>query len=158
MGLVLLQARKYDDAVAVLQRAVEIDPTDAHAHSQLGLGFDMLGKNAESRRHYRLALAGDPMDREANYLLGRRLVLDNEPQEAIPYLEKSLSAPEDEKTPNYLGALAGAYARAGEVELAISTMQKAKQAAERHNRADLVRVFDTELEALRKTGSVRPER
>ena len=47
--------RRYEDAIALLRKAVELDPQLWSAHSELGLNLMRMGRDAEARRQLELA-------------------------------------------------------------------------------------------------------
>jgi len=47
--------RRYEDAIALLRKAVELDPQLWSAHSELGLNLMRMGRDAEARRELELA-------------------------------------------------------------------------------------------------------
>jgi Tfp pilus assembly protein PilF len=51
---------KYAEAEAALRKALEIDPTLADAHNNLGAVYDRTGRKDEAEREFRLAIA-DPV-------------------------------------------------------------------------------------------------
>ena len=52
--------RRYREAAALLQQAVQIDPALWSAHADLAVNLLRLGKDAEGRRHLETAYHGDP--------------------------------------------------------------------------------------------------
>lgn len=69
-GLKALDARQYDDAVALFSKAVAADPKDYSAHFNLGLAYSLLGKDAEATPEYKSALELHPGLYEAELNLG----------------------------------------------------------------------------------------
>ena len=55
-----LRALEFERAVADLTKAVEIDPTSALAHCNLGWTYKSLGDEQKAIAHYRKALEIDP--------------------------------------------------------------------------------------------------
>lgn len=58
--MVLLEQRKFDEALSWLRKAVEIDPRHAGAHNNLGIALARGNLPGEAIRHFRAALAADP--------------------------------------------------------------------------------------------------
>jgi len=52
--------RRYSQAVDLLRHAVEVDPTLASAHAELGINLLRLGKVEEGQRHLATSYEGDP--------------------------------------------------------------------------------------------------
>jgi cellulose synthase operon protein C len=53
---------RYDDTIPLLRRAIELDPEDSIARSQLGIQLLRSGEEAEGRKHLARAFAKDPFD------------------------------------------------------------------------------------------------
>lgn len=51
-GAILAQQKRYDEAVAALRRAVELDPAEPDAHYRLGHVYQDMGKAAESQKEF----------------------------------------------------------------------------------------------------------
>jgi len=99
-----------EEAIAWSRRARELDP--------LGTSGNTIGHILLYARHYdeathelRSVLALQPDDAEALWYLGTVLIAQGRPAEAIPVLEKALSA--YDRSPVLLGFLVRAYAFAG---------------------------------------------
>jgi tetratricopeptide (TPR) repeat protein len=58
----LILNRRYQDGIAYYRKAVEIDPQDWSAHSELGINLMRLGQEEEPRRELELAYANDYRD------------------------------------------------------------------------------------------------
>jgi tetratricopeptide (TPR) repeat protein len=54
LGKTLLLLQRYQDAIEVLKRAVEIDPEDSQVHSQLSRCYEAVGNQAEAQRELQL--------------------------------------------------------------------------------------------------------
>lgn len=61
----LASNRKTEEAVAVLERGLAIDPLAPYGHTILGVCLQRLGKLPEAREHLELALLDDPHDEDA---------------------------------------------------------------------------------------------
>ena len=60
---------RYDDAVAHLRKAVELDPNEATLHFQLGIALSSLGRSDEARQQFEKAAELDPLHGGAQYQL-----------------------------------------------------------------------------------------
>jgi tetratricopeptide (TPR) repeat protein len=52
LGAVLTRQKQYDEALAALQRAVQLDPAEPDAHYRLGRVYQAMGKAAESQKEF----------------------------------------------------------------------------------------------------------
>jgi tetratricopeptide (TPR) repeat protein len=52
MGAVLMQQKRYPEAMAALQRAVKLDPTQPDAHFRLGRLYQAMGNTADAEREF----------------------------------------------------------------------------------------------------------
>jgi len=52
LGAVLTEKDQYEDAVAALQRAVELDPSQPDAHYRLACVYKAMGRIPESQKEY----------------------------------------------------------------------------------------------------------
>ena len=49
-GRILTQQKRYDEAIAAFQRAIELDPEEPDAHYRLGRVYQVIGKIADSQK------------------------------------------------------------------------------------------------------------
>jgi tetratricopeptide (TPR) repeat protein len=112
-GLVMLDQKRYPEAAAAFRRALQLNPRDNGANTQLGRVFELQGDVKGAIRQYQTALESDPNSRATNYLLGVALLKQGQGQQAIEHLLKTLQ-PVDEKTPGYTLELASAYRKTGD--------------------------------------------
>ena len=134
-------------ALQAFDKTLVADPAHVNALVQSGLLIERAGRGAEAERRYRAALAVNPTQRQANYLLARRLVGRGEYAEAAKRLEEAVRI-EDQSTPSYLRALAATYVRAGRVDDAKKSLQRAVAMAESLGRADVAAQVQGDLERL----------
>ena len=73
LGHVLVEERKWDDAINVLRIAVSLKPDDAVAHNNLGVALQTVGNGAEAVPEFREAIRIQPDYLEAHSNLGRAL-------------------------------------------------------------------------------------
>ncbi len=79
---------RFDDAVALNRRAVEVDPLSVVAHVSLGVHAYYAGQLDLATDAYQKALAISPDDPEAHYLLGLVYLGRSKPQQALAEFEK----------------------------------------------------------------------
>ena len=79
------EAGKLDHAVVSHQRALDIKPDDAEAHSNLGHALQDLGKLDDAVTNYRKGLAIKPDYAEALYGLGDALLKKGQHKEGLKY-------------------------------------------------------------------------
>jgi Flp pilus assembly protein TadD len=65
LGMMLLDARRLDDAIPVLEKAVALAPRDAQAQFTLGIALAARGRKAEALLRIEEAIRLDPKDRRA---------------------------------------------------------------------------------------------
>jgi TolB-like protein/Tfp pilus assembly protein PilF len=110
LALWLVCKGRADEAVAAAERGRELDPQ--------GVSFEDFGWTLFQTRHYdqairelRSALVARPEDFGALMDLGFVLIANDQPEEAIPVLEKAVAL--SKRSPGALGILIRAYAHAG---------------------------------------------
>jgi tetratricopeptide (TPR) repeat protein len=91
LGASSLQASlgKFDEAVALNRRAVDIDPLSVVAHVSLGMHAYYAGHEELAIDAYQKALAITPDGPEAHYLLGLVYLARSQPQQALAEFEKN---------------------------------------------------------------------
>ena len=68
----LNQKGQYDEAIPILRTAIELDPKNANAHSNLGLALNQKGQYGEAIPILRTAIELDPKHAIAHNNLGWR--------------------------------------------------------------------------------------
>ncbi len=113
-----------DEAVTSAERGRELDP--------LAVSFEDFGWTLFQTRHYdqairelRAALAVQPGDFGAMMDLGFVLIANNQPEDAIPVLEKAVAM--SNRSPGPIGILVRAYAHAGRRSDALRLLTELKQ-------------------------------
>src|SRR5580658_1085214 len=113
-----------DEAVASAERGRVLDP--------LGVSFEDFGWTLFQTRHYdqasrelRAAVAARPDDFGALMDLGFVLIANNQPEDAVPVLEKAVAM--SNRSPGALGILIRAYAHAGRRSDALRLLAELKQ-------------------------------
>src|SRR5208282_1932309 len=127
----LLCMGRTEGALEWARRGRELDPIEVRG-LDIALMLSEARRYDEAIRELRVLEAAQPDEPETLWDLGIALIDKNQPEDAIPVLEKALSA--SNRSPGVMGTLAGAYARAG-------------------RRDDALRLI-AELEKRRKAGHV----
>ncbi|MCC6860022.1 MAG: tetratricopeptide repeat protein [Bryobacterales bacterium] len=119
----LAEQRRHDEAIIEWKRALELDPEDAKARTNLGLALARAGKLGEALEQYRRVLASDPGYSMAHNNLGVALAARGQFDEAIAHYRKALeSDPGLAEAHTNLGV---ALASKGQLESAIAHFRKA---------------------------------
>jgi TolB-like protein/Flp pilus assembly protein TadD len=105
-----LHQGRTDESLAWAERGRELDPA-SFSGDNIGWILFCSRRYEEAIREFRTVLAVRPDDAGALWYLGFALIADNRPEEAIPVLEKALTA--SEGSPGIRGVLVRAYAHAG---------------------------------------------
>ncbi len=150
-GVLLAEEGRSQEARKAFERAIEVNPNNPEAHHNLGYILEQQGREEEAFQHYRKTLENRPDHRLANYHLGRILVSRKLYEQGIPHLLKTL-APEDEKTPQFLYAVATAYSRSGNRPATLRYARQAKEKAASHGQTQLVAVIEKDMRTLEQAG------
>ncbi|PYT64514.1 MAG: hypothetical protein DMG42_34660 [Acidobacteria bacterium] len=132
--------------MSAARKALELDPTIAEAHALLADVLQRRWQWAEAEgsvgtsigyilfeaRHYdeairamRAVVGVRPEDASAYWYLGFALIANDQPEEAIPVLEKALSV--SERSPGVMGVLIRAYAHSGRRSDALRVLEELKK-------------------------------
>ena len=136
IGLLRFTEGLYEEAAAAYGKSLELDPHFAEARVQLAFTLEKLGRPG-SLEQLQLALADDPLHRQANYLFGKHLAEAGRAREAIEHLRKAVT-PEDEKSPWFYNSLAVALRQLGEADEALEAASRGLALAEQHRVSDAV--------------------
>ena len=123
LGLALLQEGRIDEALAELQKAVEIVPNNVQAHINLGVALAQSGQNDEAMLEYKKALEINSNSDLAYHNLGNALLQKGQAEEAIANYQKALAI-----NPHLIRGhldLGNALFQTGRVDDAIAEYQKA---------------------------------
>jgi len=109
---------EYEEAIQSYLKQLELDPTDAAIHVQLGRSYRMHGDPKTAEEHLQKALTIHPFWPDANYEIGLVYVERGKNDEALEYLKRAQSIWED-ADPDYEPAM---KARVKMAELEASAM------------------------------------
>jgi tetratricopeptide (TPR) repeat protein len=130
LGIIALQAGRYDQAVASLRQALRLNPRAADgyvhlaaAYNGLGLGLEQQGKLEEAMANYREAIRLQPRLAEAHYNLGNVHKREERFDDAIACYQEALRIKPN--LPEACNNLGGVRARQGKYEEAIDWYRKA---------------------------------
>jgi len=88
LGLALLNAQRWADAIPHLERAVTVGPVKADYENNLGLALAMAGRRDEAIVHFRRAVELSPEDPLVHFNLGRTLWEAGARSEALGHLRE----------------------------------------------------------------------
>ncbi len=108
LGRAKYNENRFDEAIAVFERCLKLDPKDVKAEDNLGLSYQALGRSDEAIVAYRQAIAwqaDSPLKDAGPYIdLGAVLVEMDRIEEAVPHLLQAVAiAPRDVKAHRELG-------------------------------------------------------
>jgi Flp pilus assembly protein TadD len=127
-GVVLMKAHRLSEAEQAFRQAIEINPSYADAHNNLGYLLELEGKLDDAATEYRKAVETRPDFRQAHFNLARILINKQDLPGGINQLLQTVT-PSDENTPTYLYALGAAYGRAGNKEQVLEYLGHAREQA-----------------------------
>jgi Flp pilus assembly protein TadD len=91
LSRILVDQKRYDDAVVRLTHAGELDPNSADVQRLLGRAFNGQGKTEEAVAAYRRTIELDSKDAWSMNNLGFLLIEKERYEEAVPVLQKAVS-------------------------------------------------------------------
>jgi adenylate cyclase len=119
-------------AEKLFREVLESDPNDARAHVGLGVLRRIQNWLEDARIELETGIALDPNHTVAVRNLGLTLIQMGKPEEAIPYIEKSIRlSPHDPTVANNYGALGSCYLLLGHLDQAIEFLRQARTAKPR---------------------------
>jgi tetratricopeptide (TPR) repeat protein len=118
---------RLDEAVDVLHQCLTLDPRNSYAANALGVSYENLGHFDEAVGAFRNAIAWQSKkttpDPTPSFNLGRVLLKEDKPQEALPYLRTVVKLlPENAEAHEQLGR---AYIAMDQLQLGQSEIEKA---------------------------------
>ena len=122
LGSEALEARRFDVAVEVFERALESRPEDSSSWTKLGVAHEGLGALAAAERCYRQAIATAPENARAHYNLGTLLARTGRLGESLEPLETAARLAPD--APAMAFNLARALGESGEHERALAVYDR----------------------------------
>jgi TolB-like protein/tetratricopeptide (TPR) repeat protein len=120
----LLAHARTDEALAWARRGRELDPL-AVSGTEIGWVLFQSHRYDEAMRELRSVMAVRPDDATALWFLGFVLVANNQPEEAIPVLQKAFSA--SDRSSAVIGVMVRAYAHAGRRKEALRLLAELKK-------------------------------
>src|SRR5215472_3327470 len=88
LGILYIQRKDFEKAVAAFQRALDLDPRSTAAHNNLGSCYLEQQKYELARKEFETTLRLSPHDRDANYNLGTLYLAEHKPQQAITFFQR----------------------------------------------------------------------
>jgi len=146
-GTALAAQGKYDPAVAELEKAIQLKPTNAEAHAWLADVRERQHRPADAIEQYRIALEQQPDFRAARLELAKDLLYAGRSQEAIPVLLPALRV-EDQNTPIAMMFLVQAYVNLGDRTTARKYLEQAHQYVLRNGPSNLLPQIENNLKSL----------
>jgi tetratricopeptide (TPR) repeat protein len=123
LAYVLVEQRKFKDAIDVLQEQIKINPFEDYAYNLLGRVYWQQQDYANAELAFRKQIEVTPLDQTAHASLGEMLVEWRKYKEAVPELEQAISlTPEREMLHVSLGR---AYLNLNEDEKSIKAFEEA---------------------------------
>jgi tetratricopeptide (TPR) repeat protein len=119
----LIDAGRFDEAIAHIEQTLRIKPDLAAAHNNLGLALEKTGRLRNAIRHYEQALRIEPGHVEALNNLGVALAKTGAEREAIEHYERALQLRPDSALLRY--NCGNALFRAGRIDQAIGQYEQA---------------------------------
>ena len=147
LGSLLAQNGKTADAIAVLSKAVSLDPDHAEARFRLGLAYRDAGNPQAAIDELSAAVRLRPEHGDAHAALGIELAQLNRIAEALPHLERAVTLAPNE--PSAHANLGMALAEAGRLPEAAASLEKARALATSTGQLDVARGISDTLQQLR---------
>jgi serine/threonine protein kinase/Tfp pilus assembly protein PilF len=117
-----------DKAIAELKRALQLDPLSLIINADLGAGLVTVRRYDEAIAQLRKSIEMDPYFYYAHFNLGKALQLNGQLDEAMTEYKKAAALNDDSLV---LGLLAQAYAKLGQRDEALKTLEQLQQTATR---------------------------
>jgi Flp pilus assembly protein TadD len=129
----LMEADRYEEAVAQIRKSLEIRPYSAPIELQLGYALEHMNRIDEALQHYRAAASMNPSLPDPFNNLAWILATTDDPKltnatDAVEYARRACSLSHDQNA-RFVSTLAAAYAAAGRYDEAIATLHQSSQIA-----------------------------
>jgi tetratricopeptide (TPR) repeat protein len=113
LGLSLVRARRYDEALIALGRAAELEPSQPRYAYVYAVALDSAGKADEARVVLERGLVANPSDVSILSMLLQRALRDRDARRALPYAERlRILLPDDRSVAEIMRQLQTAIERA----------------------------------------------
>jgi len=123
LGLIYLQTRQDDQAIASFQKQIDVNPYDEFAYNNLGRVYWQERKYDEAAKAFNKQLENNPLDKFAHANLGQMYEEWHKYDQAVPELEKAASlSPE---RPDLQVSLGDAYLNQGQDAKALAAFDHA---------------------------------
>jgi tetratricopeptide (TPR) repeat protein len=122
LGSILLTRGQFDEAIAALRKATELDTKYSPSYTSLGLALRKKGRKREALAAFQKAVTLGPNDANAHYNRGLALYADGQLDEAIVAYQRAVAL-----KPGYAKAhvnLGAAYHATGRLDEAIASYRK----------------------------------
>jgi tetratricopeptide (TPR) repeat protein len=121
LGMSYLKLRRYQEALGMFNKAIEMNPNFAKNYYNLGIALDQLGQHEEAQKQYQVAINKDPYLLDAYANLGASLAETGNYEEALKALKSGIKIDAD-YFPLYHN-IAIAYSRIGKPEEGIALLR-----------------------------------
>ncbi|HTW30147.1 MAG TPA: DUF3857 domain-containing protein [Candidatus Sulfotelmatobacter sp.] len=127
LGLIYLQTRQDDQAIAAFQKQIEVNPYDEYAYNNLGRVYWNDRKYDEAVKSFNKQLENNPLDKYAHANLGQMYEEWHKYDLAVPELEKaaSLTADTDPQAATLQVSLGDSYLNLGQDDKALAAFDHA---------------------------------
>jgi tetratricopeptide (TPR) repeat protein len=129
-----------DEAAAMYEEAIKIDPQSANAHYRLGLAYQALGKRDEAQTKFEKAvelfesqLKENPDDAEAQFTLGLAYEKLDKPESALKALKQAVKV--DQENAEYFYELGTVQSRLAQYQEATTSLKRALELEPENYRA-----------------------
>jgi Flp pilus assembly protein TadD len=123
LGLIYLQVRQDDQAIAAFQKQIEVNPYDEFAYNNLGRAYWQDRKYDEAAKAFNKQLENNPLDKFAHANLGAMYAEWHKYDLAVPELEKAASLTPD--SAELQVSLGDAYLNLGQEDKALAAFDHA---------------------------------
>ena len=94
LGHFKLEEQRYEEAIRAFQRSLALTPRVVSAETGIGLSYELLSRLEDAKAAYETAIGWEtprPRDPTPYHGLGRVLLKQNRPAEALPYLRRAVA-------------------------------------------------------------------